>query len=73
MQETTHLDSLNLRLSHERSYLEKANTEKEKQIRKIWIKQIEKEIEIEEKLLGLKEIENSNLNDEELLNELFNN
>jgi hypothetical protein len=70
---TSHLDALNVRLSHERSYLSEAKTEKEREIRKVWIMQIEKEIEQEKKFLGMDGIEEMNgLSDDDLLGELFN-
>jgi hypothetical protein len=72
MIDTTHLDALNVRLSHERSYLAEAKTEKEKELRKVWITQIEKEIEREKKFLGIEDIETNEINDDDLLNELLN-
>lgn len=73
MSDTSHLDALNVRLSHERSYLAEAKTENEKELRKVWITQIEKEIAIEKKILGIEEVETSSIDDEELLSELFGN
>jgi hypothetical protein len=72
MIDTSHLDALNVRLSHERSYLAEAKTEKEKELRKVWITQIEKEIEREKKFLGIEDIETNEINDDDLLNELLN-
>ncbi|RRJ54622.1 hypothetical protein EHV15_34050 [Paenibacillus oralis] len=66
-----HLDALNIRLSHERSYLAQAKTEKEKEIRKVWIKQIEKEIAREKKILGMEEVEVDAISDDDLLNSLL--
>lgn len=72
MSDTTHLDALHLRLSHERSYLAEAKTEKEKELRRVWIVQIEKEIAVEKKILGLEEVKKDTISDDNLLKELFN-
>lgn len=42
-----HLNALQLRLSNERNYLAQAKTEGERDLRKVWISQIEKEIGLE--------------------------
>lgn len=69
---TDHLTALKIRLSHERSYLAEAKTKQERELRKVWIKQIEKEIENEKKFLGIREEEEINtMSDDELLSELF--
>lgn len=47
MTDTSHLDALNLRLSHERGYLAAAKSNKERALRRVWIAQIEKEIAAE--------------------------
>lgn len=52
MPDTSHLDALNLRLSHERSYLAAAKTDAERALRRVWIDQIEKEIAGEMAFLG---------------------
>jgi len=62
MTDFSHLDALNLRLSHERARFAKDQSE----IRAVWIKQIEKEIAGERKHLGLTEIEET-MSDDELL------
>ena len=61
----THLDALSLRLSNERIRLSNAKTEGEKQLRQVWIAQIEKEISEESKFEPKIEI-----SDEELMREL---
>ena len=48
----THLNALNLRLSHERVRLANAKTEGERAMRTVWVAQIEKEIAGEEKFLA---------------------
>ena len=68
----THLDALNLRLSHERGYLSEAKTKPERELRKVWIAQIEKEIENEKKFLGITNDQPIPLSDDDLLGELFN-
>jgi hypothetical protein len=72
MNNTSHLDALNVRLSHERSYLLEAKTNQEKELRKVWISQIEKEIEKEKEFLNMKTFAPSAVSDDDLLNELFN-
>lgn len=59
----THLNALQLRLSNERNYLANAKTTAERDLRKVWISQIEKEIGHEEP-----EVE---MTDDELLAELL--
>ena len=44
MTDTSHLDALQLRLSHERSYLAAAKSDGERELRSVWIAQIEREI-----------------------------
>lgn len=67
---TSHLHALNLRLSHERGYLAAAKTSGEKELRAVWIAQIEKEIAKEREFLGLPN-EIVTLSDDELFNELM--
>jgi hypothetical protein len=71
MNATSHLDALNVRLSHERSYLLEAKTNQEKELRKVWISQIEKEIEKEKEFLNIQNFTPVELNDDDLLGELF--
>lgn len=70
MTDYTHLKALELRLSHEREYLRKAKTEQEKELRSVWVSQIEKEIVDEKKFLGIEETIDADLSDDELLKEL---
>lgn len=66
--DTTHLVALMTRLSHEREYLAAEKTEGGKALRKVWIMQIEKEIEAEYKFLGMvPDSELPELTDDELL------
>lgn len=44
MTDYSHLDSLQIRLTNERERLANAKTQKERDIRQVWISQIEKEI-----------------------------
>ena len=60
-----HIDVLNLMLSHERARLAESNTESEKALRKVWVKQLEKEIEGEKKFIS-----DNNMSDDDLLSEL---
>ncbi len=65
-----HLTALRLRLSHEKVRLAKAKTGNEKELRSVWVKQIEKEISDELVFLGIKEEPLPEMTDEEILNEL---
>lgn len=60
-----HLNALNLRLSNERSRLAESKTKGEKELRKVWISQIEKEIAQEANFA-----QEVDLSDDELLAEL---
>jgi len=68
---TSHLEALQVRLSHERSYLAQAKTEKQRAMRRVWIAQVEKEIAGERKFLGLGAEVVPELSDEELMAELL--
>jgi len=63
---TSHLDALNLRLSHERDYLASASSEGERALRAVWVAQIEREIEREAGFVTA----DAEPTDEELLREL---
>lgn len=67
-----HLDCLYLRLSNERIRLDKAKTQQEKEMRTIWVQQIEKEIKGELAFLG-KTDNNDLVNLNDLFNELSSN
>jgi hypothetical protein len=61
-----HLAALNLRLSNERVRLAAAKTQKERELRSVWVAGIEKEISHEIEFLGQQEPE-TELTDDELL------
>jgi len=65
MTDLTHLHALELNLSHERMRLFAAKSEGERELRAVWVRQLEKEIEAEYKFLG---IEPEELSDEDLAN-----
>lgn len=65
----SHLNALQLRLSHEKTMLSKATAASEKALRSVWVNQIEKEIQGEYKFLNIVPFECS-LSDDELLKEL---
>ncbi|WP_145142255.1 hypothetical protein [Paenibacillus sp. Y412MC10] len=68
----SHLNALYVRLSHERSRLDAAKTEQEREIRGVWVKGIEKEIESEKQFLGLTDTEtNETISDDDLLYQLL--
>lgn len=64
----THIDTLNLHLSNERMRLGNAKSERERQMRRVWISQLKKEIADEEKFIGVSHV---NISDDDLLDELF--
>ena len=68
----THLDALRIWLSHERVRLSEAKSDKEKELRAVWVAQIEKEIADEMKFLGIFKVsdELKKMTDEEILSEL---
>jgi hypothetical protein len=68
--DTSHLDALQLRLSHERSYLAAAKSAGERELRSVWIQQIEREIACELEHLGLVPVDAEAMSDDELLAEL---
>lgn len=68
---TTHLDALNTRLSHERAYLAAAKTAAERELRPLWIAQLEREIAREKQFLGIEDAETNAISDDGLLEELF--
>jgi hypothetical protein len=65
MTDLTHVHALELHLSHERMRLFAAKSEGERELRAVWVDQLEKEIEAEYKFLG---IEPEELSDEDLAN-----
>jgi hypothetical protein len=54
-QDTSHLVALMTGLSHERQRLAAARTEQERALRAVWVRQSEKEINAEERFLGMTE------------------
>lgn len=60
----SHLSALELRLSNERARLACAQTAQERELRKVWIAQIEKEIDREIEFIGKVATE---MTDDELL------
>lgn len=71
MPDTSHLDALQLRLSHERGYLAAAKSERERELRTVWIRQIESEIASELAFLGQVAPDAVDMTDDELLAELL--
>jgi len=61
-----HLSALQLSLSNERIRLSQATNKGEVELRKVWVKQLEKEIEGEHKFLN----KDNAMSDDELLKEL---
>jgi hypothetical protein len=67
---STHLDALELRLSHERVRLAEESSASKRALRAVWIAQIEKEIACEKTFLGITAHAPSALSDDDLLREL---
>lgn len=65
----THLDALNLNLSNERIRLGNAKTQQERELRTVWVAQLEKEIAAERGFLGVTDA--PEVSDDDLLNELL--
>lgn len=67
----SHLNALELRLSKERNYLAMAKSEGERELRRVWISQIENEIAAEIAFLNKKAAPEVDMSDDELLAELL--
>lgn len=68
---SSHLHALDLRLSHEREGLRLAKTASERELRRVWIAGIEKELAHERTFLGLPATSPvCDISEEELLREL---
>lgn len=63
----THLDALELRLSHERRRLANARSQNERDLRYVWISQIEAEIEDERRFTSVTSEALPEMSDDELL------
>lgn len=70
MNNYSHLDALNLNLSNERTRLTNAKSSQEKELRTVWVNQLEKEIAAERKFLGIADSTIESISDEELFKEL---
>lgn len=68
---TSHLNALNVNLSNEKIRLETAQSEIERQMRRVWIVQLEKEVAAERAFLGLPVEVTECLSDDDLLAELL--
>lgn len=69
---TSHLTALITRLSNERTALANATTQGEIELRTVWVRQCEKEINGEERFLGMEETDFNapQISDDELMAEL---
>ena len=69
----THLDALNLNLSHERARLADSKSQGERDLRSVWVAQLEKEIAAERAFLGLDDVKTDAelMSEDELLAELL--
>lgn len=65
---TEHLDALQLNLSHERARLHAATSPAEREMRSVWVAQLEREVAAERALLGLPEPDD--VSDDDLLRDL---
>jgi len=71
MPDYIHLHALELGLSHEYARLRRARTPHERELRTVWIAQREREIAGERRFLGLPEVADVPMTDDELLAELM--
>ena len=71
--DTTHLVALMARLSSEKAALKRATKPQEIELRKVWVSQCEKEINGEERFLGMSvtDFSEPEMTDEELMAELM--
>jgi hypothetical protein len=69
MTDISHLEALQTHLSYEHDYLAAAKSQKEIALRRVWIRQIEKEIEGEHQRLGIAPVsdEVAGMSDDDLL------
>ncbi len=65
-----HLNALRVRLSNEKNRLANAKSFKEKELRTVWVKGIEKEIDDELVFLGMKDDSLPEMSADEILEEL---
>lgn len=69
--DTSHLDAIRIRLSHERSRLATARSDSERKLRASWVAGIERELKSELEFLGLpSDSQTSDIDDDALLAEL---
>jgi len=72
MTDTSHLEALQVGLSHERARLADAKTESERALRTIWVQQYERQIADERAFLGMPaETPVDEMTDDEILADLF--
>ena len=71
MTDFSHLDALQLNLSHERERLAKAKRPQEIALRTVWVAQYEREIAAEYAFLGIDPNVDCNLSTDELFDELL--
>lgn len=69
MQDQSHLNALLLRLSNERIRRDNS-TGKERELRDVWVKQCQNEVDREYEFLGLMKPEESDMSLDEILDEL---
>lgn len=59
--DTSHLIALTQRLAAERGYLAAATNQQEIELRAVWVRQLEKEVNGEERFLGMEETDFENV------------
>lgn len=70
--DTSHLNAIRIRLSHERERLAVSNSESERKQRAVWVAGIERELASELKFLGLpSDTPSDPIDDDALFDELF--
>lgn len=67
MESLSHLNALQLHLSNERNRLATAKTQSEKELRAVWVRQLENEVAGEMAFLGQPQVESVEMTDDDLL------
>lgn len=71
MTDTTHLVSLQARLSSEKTRLASAKNDSEREARAAWVAQLEREIDGELRFLGMSAVKADDMSDDDLLADLM--
>ena len=70
MTDFSHLNALQHRLFNEQERLASAKSDQERELRQVWVRQIEKEIEAEYKFLGIEPVKLDDISLDDLFAEI---